>query len=101
MGAAQILYMPDVPDFAAVNETVSAAKYCANKSIAKVVNGVLRNLLRRREEFQAALAGAELAERESFPNALVRRWFTYGHHNRGADRHPHNLLGHAGGNCRR
>ena len=74
VGAAQILYMPDVPDFAAVNETVSAAKYCANKSIAKVVNGVLRNLLRRREEFQAALAGAELAERESFPNALVRRW---------------------------
>ena len=74
VGAAQILYMPDVPDFAAVNETVSAAKCCANKSIAKVVNGVLRNLLRRREEFQAALAGAELAERESFPNALVRRW---------------------------
>ena len=74
VGAAQILYMPDVPDFAAVNETVSAAKCCANKSIAKVVNGVLRNLIRRRAEFEAYLAAAPLAERESYPNQLVKRW---------------------------
>ena len=76
VGAAQILYMPDVPDFAAVNETVAAAKYCANKSIAKVVNGVLRNLIRRRAEFEAQLAAAPLAERESYPNQLVKRWVT-------------------------
>ncbi|MCQ2389100.1 MAG: MFS transporter [Kiritimatiellae bacterium] len=74
VGAAQILYMPDVPDFAAVNETVEAAKACPNKSVAKVVNGVLRNLLRRREEFEKLLAAATLAERESYPNALVGRW---------------------------
>ena len=74
VGAAQILYMPDVPDFAAVNETVVAAKCCANKSIAKVVNGVLRNLIRRRTEFEAQLAAAPLAERESYPNQLVKRW---------------------------
>lgn len=74
VGAAQVLYMPDVPDFAAVNETVSAAKKCPNKSIAKVVNGVLRNLIRRRGEFEERLRSAPLAERESFPNGLVRRW---------------------------
>ena len=74
VGAAQVLYMPDVPDFAAVNETVAAAKSCPNKSIAKVVNGVLRNLIRRREEFEAYLRSAPLAERESFPNGLVKRW---------------------------
>ena len=74
VGAAQILYMPDVPDFAAVNETVSAAKRCPNKSIAKVVNAVLRNLIRRREEVEAYLKSAPLAERESFPNGLVKRW---------------------------
>ena len=74
VGAAQILYMPDVPDFAAVNETVSAAKGCPNKSVAKVVNGVLRNLIRRRAEFEDYLKSAPLAERESFPNGLVRRW---------------------------
>ena len=68
VGAAQILYMDDVPDFAAVNETVDAAKACDNRSIAKVVNGVLRNLIRKRDEIHR---GTEL---ETFPNALVRRW---------------------------
>ena len=74
VGAAQVLYMDEVPDFAAVNETVEAAKCCDNKSIAKVVNGVLRNLIRRRAEFEAQIAAASLEERESFPTELVRRW---------------------------
>ncbi len=74
VGAAQILYMSDVPDFAAVSETVDAAKGCENPSIAKVVNGVLRNVIRRREEFEKMIADAPLEERESFPTALVRRW---------------------------
>ena len=74
VGAAQVLYMDEVPDFAAVNETVEAAKQCDNKSIAKVVNGVLRNLIRRREEFETQVAAAPLEERESFPTELVRRW---------------------------
>ena len=74
IGAAQILYMPDVPDFAAVNESVDAAKMCANSSVARVVNGTLRNLLRRRAEFEAQLASAPLEERESYPTELVRRW---------------------------
>ncbi|MBR0241461.1 MAG: hypothetical protein IJQ54_02930 [Kiritimatiellae bacterium] len=74
VGAVQILYMPDVPDFAAVSETVDAAKGCENPSIAKVVNGVLRNVIRRRGEFEKMIASAPLEERESFPTALVRRW---------------------------
>ena len=74
VGAAQVLYMDEVPDFAAVNETVEAAKACENKSIAKVVNGVLRNLIRRRAEFEAQIAAAPLEERESFPTELVKRW---------------------------
>lgn len=74
VGAAQILYMEGVPDFAAVNETVVAAKASGNPAIAKVVNGVLRNLIRRRGELEAALAASPLAERESFPSELVRRW---------------------------
>ena len=74
VGAAQVLYMDEVPDFAAVNETVEAAKLCNNKSIAKVVNGVLRNLIRSRAEFEAQIAAAPLEERESFPTELVRRW---------------------------
>ena len=74
VGAAQVLYMDEVPDFAAVNETVEAAKACDNKSVAKVVNGVLRNLIRRRDEFEKTIAEAPLEERESFPTELVRRW---------------------------
>lgn len=73
VGGAQILYM-DVPDFAAVNETVAAAKSCPNRNIAKVVNGVLRNLLRNLPDIKSYLASAPLAERESFPNALINRW---------------------------
>ena len=74
VGAAQILYMPDVPDFAAVNETVDAAKSCENQNIARVVNGVLRNLLRRRDEFESLIAAAPFAVRESIPTELASRW---------------------------
>ncbi len=74
IGAAQVLYMPGVPDFAAVSGTVDAAKGCGNPSVAKVVNGVLRNVVRRRDEFLKMIADAPLEERESFPTALVRRW---------------------------
>ena len=74
VGAAQILYMNEVPDYAAVNETVEAAKACPNPNVAKVVNGVLHNLIRRRSEFEAMLSAAPLEERESFPTELVRRW---------------------------
>ena len=74
VGVAQLLYMRDVPDFAAVNETVEAAKRCASPSIARVVNGVLRNLLRRREEFEAMVAASPLEVRESFPTGLVDGW---------------------------
>ena len=74
VGAAQILYMNEVPDYAAVNETVEAAKACPNPNVAKVVNGVLHNLIRRRGEFEAMLSAAPLEERESFPTELVRRW---------------------------
>ena len=68
VGAAQILYMKDVPDFAAVHETVNAAKACDNPAIARVTNGVLRNLIRRRDTLAL---GTEL---ETFPSALGRRW---------------------------
>ena len=74
VGAAQVLYMKDVPDYAAVNETVEGAKLCPQKSVAKVVNGVLHNLIRRRDEFEALLSAAPLEERESFPTELVKRW---------------------------
>ena len=74
VGAAQILYMEDVTDYAAVNETVAAAHECANPSIARVVNGVLRNLIRRRAELLSLVSAQSADVRESFPRELYRRW---------------------------
>lgn len=74
IGACQIFFMDSVKDYAAVNETVEAAKRCSNPNIPKVVNGVLRNMLRNRDELIAELAKAPLEVRESFPSALIRRW---------------------------
>jgi len=74
IGAAQILYMPAVADYAAVNETVAAARESLNMNVPKLVNAVLRNLIRRREEMRLLIAAAPAEVRESFPNALACRW---------------------------
>jgi len=68
IGAAQVLYMPDVPDFAAVGETVEAAKRSCGPAVAGVVNGVLRNIVRKRDEIDL---GPEI---DTFPSAVARRW---------------------------
>ncbi len=74
VGAAQILYKPEIPDFAAVHETVEAAKASRPESVARVVNATLRSLLRERESLEALLAQESVDVRESCPRALYRRW---------------------------
>jgi len=73
VGACQILFMPDVADYAAVNETVEAAKL-ASKQTAGLVNAVLRNLLRQRDALLADLQKQSIGIRTSHPDALVTRW---------------------------
>ncbi len=73
VGASQILFMPDVAEYAAVNETVEAAKL-ASKQTAGLVNAVLRNLLRQRDALLAELAKQSIGIRTSHPDALVTRW---------------------------
>ncbi len=73
VGACQLLFMPDVADYAAVNETVEAAKL-TSPQIAGLVNGVLRNLQRQRDEVLAELAYQTIGIRTSHPDALVTRW---------------------------
>lgn len=72
-GAYQIFFMPEIPDYAAVDATVEAAKRASKRS-AGFVNAVLRNLLRNREALTAALARQPLAIRLSHPDELVTRW---------------------------
>lgn len=74
LGAYQILFMNGVPPWSAVDESVKLAPGWA----AGLVNGVLRNLLRRREDLAfpdpAIDRVAYLAARHSHPRWLVARW---------------------------
>ena len=49
-GAAQILFMEGVPDHAAVDETVRWSKSHVRKEAGGFVNGILRSIIRLREE---------------------------------------------------
>ncbi len=51
MGLYQIFGMTKVPESAACNESVKLATRCGNKGMAKFVNAMLRNSIRRRQEF--------------------------------------------------
>jgi len=65
MGSAQLLYMNDVPDYAAVNESVSLV----GKNKRGFINAVLRKIIAKREEILAASV-----ERDNFPVWLADRW---------------------------
>lgn len=49
VAAYQIIFMDRVPDFASVNDAVEIARRRCNENLARVVNGVLRNLIRQQE----------------------------------------------------
>ena len=72
-GSYQVLFMEEVPAYAAVHATVAAAKIASPHS-AGFVNGVLRNLDRRRSELLAALAQQPAGVRLSHPAVLLDRW---------------------------
>lgn len=74
LGAAQLLHMPSIAEYAGVSATVEALKVLGSGSCAGLVNAVLRNLLRQRATVEAALAKAPLAVRESHTDEQVARW---------------------------
>jgi len=65
LGACQMLFMDDIPDYAAVNESVSLVP----RNKRNFVNAVLRNLGRNRDSFLA-----EYDVRKDFPEWFVKRW---------------------------
>ncbi len=77
VGVYQILYLDRIPAYAAVDECVEAAKGL-NPGAGGFVNGILRTLAERREEFLEApyrFAGAEAAAiRYGLPMWLVNRY---------------------------
>lgn len=65
MGSAQLLYMNDVPDYAAVNESVNLV----GKNKRGFINAVLRKIISNRDEILATSV-----ERDNFPAWLSDRW---------------------------
>jgi 16S rRNA (cytosine967-C5)-methyltransferase len=59
MGAYQILFMDRVPDFAVCNQQVELVRHFRKDSLAGMVNAVLRNLARGKDEIVYPKEGAE------------------------------------------
>lgn len=79
MSMYQLLWLDRIPAHAVVNEAVKIAKKKGHQGISGMVNGVLRNVLRKQDELKPELiALATEAEtfsvRYSFPEWLVERW---------------------------
>jgi 16S rRNA (cytosine967-C5)-methyltransferase len=73
VGAAQLLYLPKMAEYAAIDETVEAAKQIS-KSAGAFVNAVLRRIQREKPLLLAKLAEQPEALQRNLPRALWRRW---------------------------
>jgi 16S rRNA (cytosine967-C5)-methyltransferase len=78
MGVYQLLFLDKVPDYAVCNESVQLAKKYGNPGIAKFVNGVLRNIIRNRENIRwpekEKGTALYISTIYSHPLQIVERW---------------------------
>ena len=78
LGVYQCLWMDRIPTHAAVYETVCLSRHFGHAGTARLVNGVLRNLMRQHTTYQLPEAktqpAAHLAIAHSHPEWLVTRW---------------------------
>lgn len=76
LGLYELLFL-DTPAHAAVNESVELAKKTVRPQAGGLVNGILRTVLRNRENLPEPNTGdkvEDLAIRMSHPTWMVRRW---------------------------
>ncbi|MDF1655962.1 MAG: transcription antitermination factor NusB [Verrucomicrobiales bacterium] len=64
------IFLSGIADHAAVNETVNLAR----KHERGLVNAILRNALRQRDQFEKAIPSWSLEDRFSHPGFLIERW---------------------------
>ncbi|MDP2991599.1 MAG: 16S rRNA (cytosine(967)-C(5))-methyltransferase RsmB [Kiritimatiellota bacterium] len=74
VGLYQLLKMTEVASFAAVHETVEAAKASLGARQADFVNAILRRTLREKDVLLAELDSQGLGIRQSHPDELLERW---------------------------
>ena len=77
VGLYQLFFMTQVEAYAAVNETVRAAKAEMGQRAANWVNAVLRRAMREKTIFIQALEKELPAVRLSHPDVLFERWTRY------------------------
>lgn len=73
MSAYQLLFMESIPPYACINEAVNLTRKRVNSSMAKVTNGVLRNLMRQKDKlkYPPSHEPAYLAVYYSHPDWIV------------------------------
>ena len=80
MTAYQILFMEQVPDSAACNEAVKLARKKGFSTLSGFVNGLLRNVARKKDEIKLPNEKKEpmqyLSIRYSIPQWIVEEWST-------------------------
>ncbi|SFQ18099.1 16S rRNA (cytosine(967)-C(5))-methyltransferase RsmB [Caldicoprobacter faecalis] len=78
MGCYQIMYMDRVPDFAVCDESVKLCRKYCNKALAGFVNGVLRNIVRHKQDISFPSKEEDpvfnLSLTYSYPVWLVKKW---------------------------
>ncbi len=73
VSAYQIMFMDRIPHFACVNDAVEMSRKQCDTNLAKVTNGVLRNLIRHKDDIKYPTPGSPeyLAVYYSHPRELV------------------------------
>ena len=74
VGLYQLFHMDRTEAYAAVHETVEAARALGRPQAAPLVNAVLRRAQREQAALDASLARQPLAVRASHPDDVVARW---------------------------
>lgn len=76
MGLYQVIYL-EVPDYAAVNESVRMAHRVGHRGVAALVNAVLRRAVREKADLpwpQTPSLAYNMSIRYSFPEWMIARW---------------------------
>lgn len=81
IGLYQIMFMDKVPPHAAVSESVELAKKYGHGGTAKLVNAILRGIVKEKPKSEEPKSIAEVAVHTSHPEWLVKKYF----HNFGED----------------
>ena len=80
IGMYQLIYMDSVPPYAALNESVELSKRLKDQKMAGLVNAVLRNFQRRKDEIDEKIEslppGKRLSVKYSHPEWVIRRWLS-------------------------